>query len=780
MATYDHLPLKRLQGELERRKHGFGASPSRDYKTHGARIQGEIENSIAAYEALPAISGVDPSLILKVTTAANIDEDEWRKLGMTVLSVNGDQSIVLFASDATLQEFRRKVGAYQNDIPAGQKAPQYSGLVAAVESVVLLEPADRIGPTLAGEGFTTPDAFGAGESYTLDFELHRPGDQVDFNLFLFRLEQAIAPHAGVVLSTYAGNDMLLMRAVCNGDGVRAALELPEVAIVELPPQPDLLSEDIRTIDIDDLPVGDAPPNGAVVVGVIDTGVNFGHPLLGPTEAGSITAVEQWGTADAFGHGTSVAAIAAFGDLAARVRAKNFNTEVRIASARVTTDNGRFPLELSLPSLMESAIRGLHARFGCRIFNISLGVGRRIYAGGKPDPWTATLDYLARDLNVLIVVSAGNREDLADTFKDSIVKAYPTYLTEPASRIIEPATGANVFSVGSIAHANGLENEDEEYVGVRAICAREEPSPFTRTGPGIKGMVKPDLMDFGGNAVWDGPSDKLVGGHVKASAGVWTFHHAPIGNSLFASRSGTSFAAPNVAYKAALLLTKFPNASANLLRSLLALSAQVPAAARARVGLRDKELAMVCGYGVCDAEHAASSDDDRVVFYAEDELPLDQFAVFEIPIPWDFQTEPGQREIRVALAFDPPVRHTRVAYLGVSMGWRLIRGSSHRDVLDRFRKWEKEEGKPPEFENKYVCPTDFGSATRELSTLQIGTYVGKSDIRKYGDNYYLAVWCSRRWAPKDVARQKYAISVQLRHQALTTLYQALTTPVRVRV
>ena len=52
------------------------------------------------------------------------------------------------------------------------------------------------------------------------------------------------------------------------------------------------------------------------------------------------------------------------------------------------------------------------------------------------------------------------------------------------------------------------------------------------------------------------------------------------------------------------------------------------------------------------ERAAFSDDARVVLYAEDELPIDYFGVYRLPIPEPFQTEPGKRCIRVTLAYDP--------------------------------------------------------------------------------------------------------------------------------
>lgn len=778
MATYDHLPLRRLEGAFERRKHGFGQAPERDPAGHGARVSLEIDETIEAFRTLPSIDGIDPSLILKIRTTGGITDDVWQQLGLTVLGTDGDQTVILFASDTMLTEFKRRVAAYQGELPLGQKHPSYNMLVASVDGISLLSPEDRIGPLLRANGHTTPETFEPNTSYLLDFELHRPPTAEEADLFVYRL-QAVIAQGGVVLSTYAGQSLLIVRAECKGIQVRAALDLAELSVVDLPPEPDVAAADLSEIDLETMPTGSAPPTDAVVVGIIDSGVNFGHPLLAPTEAGAIALDPSWSVSDTFGHGTRVASIAAFGDIAARAQAENFDAKLRIASARVLTDDGHFPRNLSLPELMDRSIRQLHEQFGCRIFNLSLGDERKLYTGGKPDPWAAALDGLARELDILIIVSAGNRSNLTASFGDGIVAAYPHFLAEPESRIIEPATAAIAVTVGAIAHSNGLAEDDDELAGVRPICALEEPSPFSRGGPGVLGMIKPDFVDFGGNAVWDGPTGTVVNGMRKPSAGIWTFHPRPL-ERLFTTSSGTSFAAPNLAYKAGLLLSEFEGASSNLIRSLLGLSATVPAAVRQRpLGLDTRGIMTTCGHGVPNAEHAATSDDGRVVFYAEDKLKLDHFAVFEIPIPTDFQSVKGAREIRVSLAFDPPVRHTRVDYLGTTMGWRLLRGASQKEVFDRFRKWAKEEGKPPKFADRNVCPTEPGSTLREKGALQIGTYTGKTDISGYGDLYYVAVWCSRRWAPAAIIDQKFALSVQLRHESANTLYASLTQPVRVR-
>ena len=109
----------------------------------------------------------------------------------------------------------------------------------------------------------------------------------------------------------------------------------------------------------------------------------------------------------------------------------------------------------------------------------------------------------------------------------------------------------------------------------------EPSPFTRIGPGVGGAIKPDLIDIGGTLVFDSAVARLRDGRDLPSAGVVTLYHQFL-DRLFTSGSGTSYAAPLVAFKAAQILARFPNASANLIRALLINAAHVPGEAYAKL------------------------------------------------------------------------------------------------------------------------------------------------------------------------------------------------------
>lgn len=778
MAEHAHLPLKRLEGAMERRKPpGFPGGLQRTPSEHGSKIKEEIETVLADQNDLLPIDGVDPSLILRVEMSGLVDEDAWERLGLHVLSEDPDKTLLLFATDQELGEFKSRVEAYLADPPPGQKGHQYASLVEAIERVGVAGPEDRIGDSLASLGVSNVGDFDDGKVYVLDCELFHPGEVYQSEIFVHRLEACLAAHAGKVLNTYIGDNLLLCRVETVGAGIRDALNLPEVANIERPPKPDLSFDDIGGLTTGELEAGEPPGQDAVMIGVIDSGVNFGHPLLDYAERAAVSPKAGWSVADENGHGTSVASLVLYGDVHSRADASDFDADFWVGSARVVDAKGEFPEDVTVPEVMEEAIVSLHSDFGCRIFNVSLGDPNLVYADGRAGTWAATLDRLANELNILFVVSTGNQGKLLSGLGEDVLKSYPNYLLEPASRILDPATGANILTVGSLAHANGLENDDEELVGVRPICGTGSPSPFTRSGPGIRGMIKPDLVDFGGNAVWDGPTKKIVSGGSKASAGVWAFHHEPI-TQLFRTRSGTSFAAPLVANKAAALLSAYPDAPASFLRAMLALSADLTEPSFVALSPISKTAPlMVCGNGVPSTEYALSSDDSRVVFFTNDDLPLDRFAVYELPIPTVFQTTKGRREIKVSLAFDALTRRTRADYLGATMGWRLLRGTDENAVFDKFRKWEKAEGDPPEFPSKFNCGTFPGPQLREKGTLQCGSFRAARDMSSYGDKYFIAVWCRRRWAPKEIERQSFTLAVQLRHEADIKLYQALTIPVK---
>lgn len=781
MPPRPHLPLHRIEQRLPRRlKPGFGTAVDRDFRGHGRRINTEIDAAVAAQRARPAIPGIDPELILKVELTGAIDEDAWRRAGFTVIAQNPDNIFVLFASNLELRSFRDRLEAFQNGPADGQAKAPYSQLIGSIESAAEVSPDDRIGPHLKSQGLETVAQIDGRKIYVVDIELWDAGPQdrmIRAQIIAHFLDGQGAERIGEPFVTRHG--LILLRARVRGPLLGLVLDRPEVALVDLPPLPDLGDSDPPPITINELPPRLAPAENAPIIGIVDSGVND-HPLLENVVIESLGIPANLGTADICGHGTKVAGIASYGDLRERVQANSFNAPVRIISARVVNDHGRFDDTQKLPEQMRNAITAL-ADKGCRVVNMSLGDKDLIpYAGGRASSWASELDTLARERDLVIVVSAGNSASGArapwGAANDAILTSYPGYLTNPENRLIDPAIAANVITVGALAHANGLNDDVNDVPQIQHVASINQPCPITRSGPGIAGAIKPEFCEHGGTLVFDGHTDRLLKGDHLASAGMLTLE-PEYRRSLFTSATGTSYAAPRVAYKAALIAARYPNASANLIRALLAISADIPSEAAKCINpaMRRNEQPSAAtrqclGYGVPDLGHALASDDTRTVLLADrQDMELDQVALYAVPIPRDFQLTAGRRSIRVALAFDPPVRHTRIEYLSTRMSFHLVRGLTDAQVLDFFRR--REDGTSiPDLPGTAKCKLEPSSTVRGSSTLQCATFTQARNNDGYGDVFYVAVFTERRWAGDDITRQNYALAVELRHDTCQTLWQ----------
>jgi hypothetical protein len=208
-----------------------------------------------------------------------------------------------------------------------------------------------------------------------------------------------------------------------------------------------------------------------------------------------------------------------------------------------------------------------------------------------------------------------------------------------------------------------------------------------------------------------------------------------------------------------------------MRALLVGSSSVPEEAiECLTPVGKNVVRTVCGHGLVDLERAAFSDDGRVVLYAEDELAYDYFAVYEVPVPREYQSEKGRRAIQVTLAFDPPVRHRRKDYIGTKMSFRLVRGCTSEFIFSHYRKRSKAEEPIPELPNRFNCKLDIGSQQRDSGTVQTGRAVFQRDISEYGSRYYLVVRCEAGWAASlQEQTQRFALVVELSHEAEIQLY-----------
>ncbi|WP_406369667.1 S8 family peptidase [Streptomyces sp. NBC_00647] len=340
---------------------------------------------------------------------------------------------------------------------------------------------------------------------------------------------------------------------------------------------------------------EAAPPDAPAVCVLDTGVSQEHPLLKPALHGRThSALPQQSPADRHGHGTEMAGIALYGDLAVPLERQDAVTlRHGLESVKILDGN---PRDAAHPrtyaevtaNAVASAEIGADGATPPRARVFSMAVTRQSGDGengvdGAPTLWSAALDALAAGTDVvthddrielmgtpdpdasrLIVVSAGNIRDLtpqqirgADGTLDHLIMC-------DLSRIEEPAQAHNILAVGAFTELTGTP-KDASFAGFRALAMPGQLSPFSRTSVALTGMpvVKPDIVMEGGNLLVDS-SETLLDPHDVVS--VTTTHKDPF--RLVSSANATSAATAQAARLGALAFAAYPGLSAEAVRALL--------------------------------------------------------------------------------------------------------------------------------------------------------------------------------------------------------------------
>jgi subtilisin family serine protease len=783
MPNLPHIILPRAEGEPPRRKHGFGRTPPRDFHQHGPELQRQLDEVLHTFQAARSPEGINPNLILKVQLNhdAVVEEKNWEAYGLTLLSVEQDKTLVLFSSDQQLREFHRRLQEYRGGPQAAsRKSAPYAAIFASIDNIANVQPEDRIGRLLRVGGVVNADDLQLDQQYVVDIELWDFGTRVANLERVNQLGNFVRARGGDATDQYIGESLVLLRVRASGEVIRELLGVDSVAQLDLPPQPTLTVAERLRLGLPDFPPVPEPDAGAAPIAILDSGLTSAHPLLAPA-VGEATAVPLalGDGADDHGHGTLVGGIALYGDIEACIDARRFVPNLRLYSARVLNEHCRFDERALITTQMRDAIRYLSETYGCRVFNLSLGDANLPYRGGKVSAWASILDSLARELNILIVVSAGNFafHPGPDEPMDAHLQRYPRYLLDDAAKIIEPATGAIVLTVGSLSNSDRLPGgAGQRDVALRPISRQGGPSPFTRCGPGLGGGVKPELCDFGGNRAYDG---RLAQVRDLNELSMVSMNREYL-NRLFAAAVGTSYASPRIAHIAAKLYRAFPDASANLIRALLVSSASVPAVSADLLSpLEANAVLRVCGYGRPSFDRARYSDENRAVLYSESRIGFDNFHVYQIPIPESFSERREPRAIEVTLAYDPPVRHSRFDYLGAKMSFRLIRGKRLDEVVEAFQSQAGIEDPTDGLTStRWECEMTPGPRTREGGTLQKAVFSMRRIPRpEWGNTYHLVIRCEGKWAGVEHAPQRYAVVVVLRQEGDVNIYHQIAQRIR---
>ena len=704
--------------------------------------------------------------------------------------------LVQFPDEASIGQFLRQLDEYRTQVTTKDLLTniQRHALFDALNSVTALSADDRKGGRLQSEGAPVG-------MFHIDVDLWHPGSPLLVAEVIKQFDVIVQATGGTVTDRPHSVAGTLLLARVRGDlaTLERLLDYDGAALVDLPPKIRELEfsvlDDIRLPDtLNDL------PEASALACVVDSGVMAGHPLISGTVVEERDFDSGEGTpVDRAGHGTHVAGIVVFGDVHQCMQSGDWTRKVRLLSAKImhraADGSAEFADDKRIETQVREAITHYSSTRDCRIFNLSFGLPSRPFRGGRQLPLAVQLDELARELDVVIVVSAGNvpnPEIPGATTVPEFQRAILEQLFTGDHTLIDPACAVNVLSVGSIARRDevpsAIAGRRPQVVASPKLC----PSPFTRVGlldggSGASRAIKPDLVGYGGNFSLDDFGGTQWQKRLVELAEP-SLRHDYQGQRLLSVDSGTSYSAPFVTHVCALVESQLRQAglvarpSANLIRALTVHSASASPEAIEWIGdglEGEKRRLRAMGYGMPNQMKASWSADNRAVLFAEDQLQEEFFHLYELDVPPEFLTNPGRREIKITLAFDPPVRGTRKEYLSRSMWFKVYKGL-RADAIFTAMSRAQGTGVQPKIATKHEFKARPTETALQWSTVQSATFesphaksFGSALVESGEPLVHILVGCASNFTGDPDELQRYALVCSLEHDnEQVKLYQTV--------
>lgn len=360
-----------------------------------------------------------------------------------------------------------------------------------------------------------------------------------------------------------------------------------------------------------------PSDSSISICILDTGINCGHPLLSPilkpSDCHSFDS--SWGTHDHEGHGTQMAGIAAYGNLADALGRTSFELKHCLESGKILAPRNDLDPILYALATAETLRRASDAApERTRIVCMAVSADSYFANRGEPTSWSSELDAIAAgidgDKKQLIIVSMGNVDESQHTY-------YPnSNLSQMAN---DPAQSWNALTVGSYT---GFDKPSPSIANYQVIAPKGGLSPYSATSmqwDGNKWPAKPDVVFEGGNTAQD-PQGFIT---VDEGMSLLTTSRS-IQSHLLSSFWATSASTAMCANFAARLQAAYPDLWPETIRGLIVHSADWSDTMISQFVSRQTKgdmanLRRACGYGVPSMDRAIHCMDNNPIMVAQREI-----------------------------------------------------------------------------------------------------------------------------------------------------------------
>lgn len=364
----------------------------------------------------------------------------------------------------------------------------------------------------------------------------------------------------------------------------------------------------------------------VIIGIIDGGISPKNKYLNPYIYDRVEYIDR--AYQNHEHGTFIASTIQFGNELNNISG---NSGIRFKFLDViavpNSDSDYGPVDgIYEEELQEIIIEVLKSFPEVKIWNLSLGLNKQVNDSQISD-LAIFLDEMQVEYNVQFFIASGNINDL------HLQREWP--VEENAhefDRICSPADSVLGVTVGSVALKESSDS----------IVKSEEPSSFSRRGPGANYIIKPDLVDYGGNLSKTGEVFNLglIGLNSKGD---------------LIEGIGTSYATPRVVQKFATIYHELTDKNLLVAKAMLIHSARMETKA-----IQEKEQHFMKYYGF----GKPSSNINNILKCSENEITLvfnqtiqrgKYLEMFDFPYPPSLIRDGRYYgEITMTLLYEPPL------------------------------------------------------------------------------------------------------------------------------